>query len=320
MKWGCPVCQKKKKLRNVKKFEHYKKPVKYRMLTLSEWKHPSNYANAKEIMTHWGRLRAALRYYHFNLTDYFFVKEYKQIDKKYSPDLYYSLTPSQRRLLYSHLHVLIPLYIDIALVARLWYKATCNTANQVHILKDLDKGLENPMAYLTSYTAKGDPVLGFSKGEHRFGFSRNYKSRQLAYIYARKGTFNYGAEFGSYVPYSSNEGGVFFGSWLKLTKELKEQIQAFYDSTVIEYYNTHPFEQAKKDEYEENESNMMDYRNDALEILYDDLREKKFVGDYVIDNLYLSKRDNPAHDYAMAKVSFFMKALQEDEKNRIYDP
>lgn len=289
------------------------------MLTLTERKHPSNYENAKQLKTHWNKLRAFLRYHDAFLTDFFYVVEYKPIGVR--AKFYDILTEEEKLLLFPHMHILIPEYIDVELIRRGWFKVTGYTANSVHLPDDNDPSLKNPASYLMKYITSADFGVGFSKHERRVGFSRNYKAKELAYIYPKKGTYLWGGKFGSYTPYISNKGGIFFPSWLRVSKEDQEKIQDQYDLFVEEYYtlDKNSKEAAARDQYNADESNMFDYREQVLDVLYDKFRDEKFVGEYVVDDLYMGKWHNPAHGYAVAKVGTLLRVLKDKKLLKYFD-
>jgi len=256
--WKCLHCAAVKKLKLIKRFETYKKSgVRYRMLTLTELKHPSNFENAKELTKHWARLRASLRKHGIPVTDYFWTKEYKPLhnpfghyndftcpdcenvcepldlhcendsfkndDIEFIGDFHFSCRVCGHvfedvdekdfdiNLLYPHLHILVPAYIDVNLIRRLWFLATERTADQVNIPDDENNIIKNPVAYMTKYFSKSDMQLGFSKGERRYGCSRNYPARELEQKYS----FDIaGVHYeGVYVPYSGGGGIFIFNKW-----------------------------------------------------------------------------------------------------------
>lgn len=273
------------------------------MFTLTEWKHPDNFQNALKLKSHWNKLKSSLRYYGYNLTDYFSSVEYKPL---YNPDPKY--TDAENVLRYPHMHALVPSYIDLELARRLWYKATNCTADQVHIPEDLDPALKNPVAYLTKYMTKSDMQAGFHKGERRFIFSRNYKPYQVEYKYQKKG------EIHTFIPFVSNGGGIVIPRRLKAPKEDWLKVEQFYKTKIEEWYDKFPeqAEQLRKEEefyYLEQEQ-----RRENYDVLDDYLIETEFQGDFVVDRSDPRKKDNPAHVYANVKMGTFLSALSKKGK------
>jgi len=197
--WSCPVCSKTRKKRLIDRFRHgcgiNSGGFRYRMITLTEVKHPDNESNAREIMKHWNRLRASLRKNGHPLTNYFWTREYKPLYGSDSP------------IMYPHLHVAIKASIPYALLQRLWLLAS--GASRVHVPTDEEVNkLCDPVAYMSKYLTKSDMNDGFKKGERRYGFSRTgFPNYNVEHTY-KIPTFEGEKEF-TYKPYKALPGSLF---------------------------------------------------------------------------------------------------------------
>jgi len=241
--WKCHVCSRVKKLKLIKRFEHNKGSFRYRMLTLTEWKNPDNFDNSLRLTEHWNRLRASLRKHNIIMKDYIWTKEYKPLyasedaiikqAKKFNALKFEDAIKyvkahiedlnkdwketSETALFYPHMHVSIPAYIDLDLIKRLWFLATKQTADQVHIPED-DELPSNPMAYMTKYLLKSDMLDGFHKHERRYGCSRKYPAGELAQNYEYE--INGEIIKGSYVPFYGDKNALYIPNKFKIPDEV----------------------------------------------------------------------------------------------------
>ncbi len=68
--WGCQHCSSVKKYKILQIFDIRQGGFRYRMITLTEWKNPSNVDNAKSLTKHWNKLKASLLKHNINITHY----------------------------------------------------------------------------------------------------------------------------------------------------------------------------------------------------------------------------------------------------------
>ena len=164
-RFKCPYCGKIRRKQVMDKVKRGFGSDRVRFLTLTIPPQIDNY-KGRRLMKAWNRFRTRIKQL-FSGFKYFWVKEFTKKGIR-------------------HLHIMINVYIPIAVIKRVWKKATTYTvkvqngreeretfASITHISGSKKRKIMNAAGYMTKYMTKQMQGRNFDERERRYGFSRD---------------------------------------------------------------------------------------------------------------------------------------------------